>query len=329
MSAGYSRHLSVTGVTHPVTPGSRLPSNGNVIRLHSPSGPYVTAQIGHLDEHLNWMARNGRAESTIKARRMVLTWLAEFLGHDPATATATELDQWQASLRTLNSVRWQTAMIRPYYAYLQARGIRPDNPALLLPKPRQRRRLPKPIPDDRLFAAVVEAPPRILPWLLLAGWSGLRASDIAGLRREDFTVTGEGDERQVWVRMIGKGDVEREVAVPVWVWDTISPLLPESGPCWRRAYKPHDRPVTAKHITDAVAYYFGKVRGIPDRLHSLRHRVATAVLEQTHDLRLVQEILGHSNLQTLQVYTLVQSKRMTRAVEQLPRPDRLDERRAS
>lgn len=319
MSTPYRRYLSVTGVSHPVTAGTGFPTPNAVIANQFPGGPYVTERIGHLGEHLNWMLRCGRAESTIKARQMVLTWLAEFLGHDPATATATELDVWQAQIKTLNSVRWQTAMIRPYYAYLQARGIRPDNPAALLPKPKARRRLPRPIPDSRLFAAVVEAPPRLLPWLLLAGWSGLRASDIAGLHREDFTVTDD----EVFVRVLGKGDAERDAAVPLWVWRTIAPLLPESGPCWRRVYRPNDGPVTAKQISDSVAYYLGKQRGIPERLHSLRHRVATAVLRESHDIRLVQEILGHANLGTVHVYTQVQSSAMARAVEQLPRPDGL------
>jgi len=281
-----------------------------------PGGSYTTEFIGHLDEHLSWMLRCGRAESTIRSRRMVLTWLAEFLGHDPATATATELDLWQAQLPTLDAVRWQTAVIRPYYAYLHARGIRPDNPAQLLPRPKARRRIPRPIPDDRLFAAVVEAPPRILPWLLLAGWSGLRASEVAGVHVEDFTVTDDG----VWVRVIGKGDAERQVAVPRWVWDAIAPLLPPSGPCWRRVYG--EGPVTGKQITDNVRFYFQR-RGMTERLHSLRHRVATAVLRQEHDVRLTQELLGHANLATLHVYTQIQSAEMVRAVERLPRPDRL------
>jgi site-specific recombinase XerD len=249
---------------------------------------------------------------------MVLTWLAEFLGHDPATATATELDLWQAQLPTINAVRWQTAMIRPYYTYLQARGIRPDNPAALLPRPKARRRLPRPIPEDRLFAAVAEAPPRVLPYLLLAGWSGLRAAEIARLHVEDFGRDPNGGG--VWVRIRGKGDAERDVAVPHWVWQRIAPELPDSGPCWSRAHG--EGKVTGKQVSDNCTYYLGTVRGLPDRLHSLRHRVATAVLQESHDVRLVQDLLGHANLSTLQVYTKVQPRAILRAVEALPRPAR-------
>jgi site-specific recombinase XerD len=279
-----------------------------------PGGPYRTEDIGYLVEHLNWMRRCDRADSTMKARRMVLTWLAEYLGHDPATATADQLDAWQSQLPTINAVRWQTAMIRPYYAYLHSRGLRPDNPAALLPRPKARRRLPRPIPDDRLFAAIAAAPPRVLPWLLLAGWAGLRASEIAGLHVENF---GRDPDGGIWVRIIGKGDAERDVAVPRWLWLAIAPNLP-AGPCWARA---HGRgPVTGRHVSDNCRYYLGVKCGLPDRLHSLRHRVATAVLRQTRDVRLVQDLLGHANLGTIDVYTRVQPIEMTRAVEALPKP---------
>lgn len=282
-----------------------------------PSGPYCTEEIGWLDDHLNHMLRCELAEGTIKARRMVLTWLAEFLGHDPATATPSELDWWQANLPTINAVRWQTHMIRPYYRYLQARGVRPDNPAALLPCPKARKRLPRPIPDDRLFVAIADAPPSVLPWLLLAGWSGLRAMEIAKLEVANFSVDEDGE---AWIRVIGKGDSERDVPVPAWVWEVIQPLLPEAGPCWTRRYRKQDGPVRPKHVSENCNYYLRVQCGLPDRLHALRARVATAVLRDSHDVRMVQELLGHSNLATLHVYTRVRPTDMARAVARLPRP---------
>ncbi len=281
------------------------------------TGSYCTENIGHLDEHLDWMRRCDRAERTIRARRMVLTWLAEYLGHDPATATEAELDRWQSTLDSREKLRWQTLVIRPYYRWLQARGVRPDNPAALLPVPKRRRRLPRPIPEDRLFAAVVEAPPRILPWLLLAGWCGLRAHEIANLWTNNFSAAADG---AVWVRFIGKGDAERDVPVPDWVWAVIGPRLPEGvAPCWRRVYKPDSGPVTAKQLSDTCSRYFAS-RGVPDRLHSLRHRVATSALGDSRDLRLVQELMGHANLSTLHVYTQVQSRDLAAVVNRIPRP---------
>lgn len=281
------------------------------------TGVYCTEQIRYLDEHLEWMHICGLSAKTIRARRMVLTWLAEHLGHDPATATHQELRRWQASIRSHPYLRWQTLIIRPYYAYLHASGYRPDNPAALLPMPKRARRLPRPIPENRLFAAVTEAPPRLLPWLLLAGWCGLRAAEIAALRTQDFSVNPDGS---VFIRFLGKGDAEREIPVPDWVWAAIAGSIPpEPGPCWRRAHNPEVGPLTGKNVTDAVAYYFRK-RGIPERLHSLRHRVATEALRESRDLRLVQDLLGHASLATVHIYTKVQPSDMAATLNRLPRP---------
>ncbi|ODU27491.1 MAG: hypothetical protein ABT15_06980 [Pseudonocardia sp. SCN 73-27] len=275
--------------------------------------------MGHLEEHLDWMHICGMSENTLRARRMVLTWLAESVGHDPATATPYELRRWQATISSHSYLRWQTLIIRPYFRWLQASGYRTDNPAALLPMPKRKRRLPRPIPEDRLFAAVVEAPDRIRPWLLLAGWCGLRADEIARLRTEDVSVDPDGG---VFIRFLGKGEVEREVPMPGWVWVAIQPLLPTApGPCFGRPRRADaGKPLKGKHVTDAVAYYFGVIRGIPDRLHSLRHRVATEALRESGDLRLVQDLLGHASLATVHIYTKVQPQDMARTLSALPRP---------
>lgn len=294
--------------------GTNHDENGDMQNDTFPGGSYRTEPVSYLMEHLDWMRRCGRTPRTIKGRRQVLTWLAEYLDHDPATATANELDRWQASLRSREQLRWCTSMIRPYYRYLHERGYRPDNPASLLPLPRARRRLPRPIPEDRLMAAIAEAPRRLLPWLLLAGWSGMRASDIASMHRSRLFVDTSGGR---WYRAIGKGDVERDVPIPAWVWAVIDPLMAPEGLCWRR--QRGTGPVTAQHVSQYCNEYLRR-RGLPDTFHALRHRVATLIVHDTRDLRLVQDLLGHDDLSTLHVYTRVHSPAMAAAVARLPRP---------
>ncbi|GAA1402111.1 tyrosine-type recombinase/integrase [Pseudonocardia kongjuensis] len=294
-------------VDHPIVPRSL------------PGGSYRTEQISHIEQHLDWMRRCGLADSTLKARRMVLTYVAEFLGHDPAHATAHDLDRWQSNLDTIAKVRWQTAMITPYYRWLQAHGIRQDNPAALLPRPRRRARVRRPIPEDRLFTAVVEAPMPVRAYLLLAGWSGLRATEIAALRREDITPNLDGTS---WVALVrGKGDHERVVPIPDWVYEDMLPHLPDSGPCFTRLYGDRTQQITRKQVSQNVGYYLRKKRKIPDTLHSLRRRVATALLHDTRDVRMVQELLGHASLSTLHFYGDVTLQDMTSAVARLPRPE--------
>lgn len=282
-----------------------------------PTGSYCTELISHLDEHLDWMRRCDLADSTLRARRMVLTWLAEFLGHDPSIATHADLDRWQSTLPTIAAIRWQTAMITPYYRWLQAKGLRSDNPAQLLPRPKRKRRMPRPMPEDTLFAAIADAPMPVLAYLLLAGWCGLRATEIASLHAEHFTPDLDGG----WVALVnGKGGDQRTVPIPTWIYETIRPHFPETGPCFTRIYGDRTQQVTRKQVSQNAGYYLKTRCGVPHRLHSLRHRVATAILHDTHDVRLVQELLGHTDLATLHVYTAVRPADMARAVNRLPRP---------
>lgn len=274
--------------------------------------------VSLLEEHLEWMRRCGRSERTIRCRRTALDQLAEWLGGDPAAATFEQLDAWQQSFRSLKNMSWNTALIRPYYKWLHARGVRQDNPAAILPTPRLPRGLPRPISEERLAAAVADAPARLRPWLLLAGWCGLRAAEIAGLAREAFCVDGGG---QVWVRIVGKGLHVRDVPVPDWVWEIIAPALPTSGPCWRR--ERGTGPVTPKHVS-IVANRYLRSRGFPDTLHALRHRAATEVLRASGwNLRVAQDFLGHGDLKTLQIYTRVRPELMAAAVGALGRPSGL------
>ncbi len=302
--------------------------------LTLPGAGYNTDLASHLREHLIWMRLCGRAECTLAARRRAVVRLAEHLDHDPATATYDELYRWQVHVLhsrpepSLTLVRWTTALIRPYFGYLHDHGVRGDNPAALLPLPAARRGVPRPMSEPKVMRMIAEAPPRLLPWLLLAGWSGLRAAEIAHLRVDDFFDDAEG---KGWVQVRGKGgrgDITRNVPVPAWVWALIVPRLPAQGPAWRRQRRRGGRRpeelgvVTPQHVSQYCNEYLHKI-GIPDVLHSLRHRVATLALEQSGDIRMVQDLLGHANLSTTQVYTRVNPRRMAIAIGELPRPESL------
>lgn len=322
-------------------PADRRWNDGGVVDTTAPlpGGTWPLQLVSHLREHLIWMQLQGRARCTLVARRRACVRLAEFLRADPAEATFEELYAWQVQLVqvSLDQVRNQTALVRPYFWWLHARGLREDNPAALLPLPRARRGLPRPIAEDVLARVVTEAPARLLPWLLLAGWSGLRAAEIAHLRCDDFTVDAHG---QVWVRVIGKGDVERAVAVDAWAWPTIEASLAATAPSWRRppgvaatgpAWRRERRRgsgvahVTPQHVSQYCNDFLRTV--IPDRraridtLHAFRHRVATQVYEETGDIRLVQDLLGHRDLKATQVYTRVASRRQAAAIAALPHPN--------
>lgn len=282
-----------------------------------PGGAYPLRRVSHLREHLLWMRVLERSEDTIYARRRACVRLAEFLGHDPYLTTAPELRRWQMALvqTSVAHLRLQTSLVKPYFRWLRDGELRRDDPAALLPVPRQPRRLPRPIAEDTLARATAGASARVLPWLLLAGWSGLRAAEIANLRVEDFT----GDEHgQVWVRVVGKGRRERSVAVPDWAWPTIAAALAPSGRAWRRVRG--FGPVKPVHVSNTCNRYLHQRIGVPDTLHALRHRFGTQTYELTGDIRLTQDSLGHASPVHTALYTMVASRRQAAAVAALPRP---------
>lgn len=291
--------------------------------LDLPGSSYPLELVSHLLEHLLYMRLQGRAERTIFHRRRIMVRLAEHLGADPAHATEDQLVGWQLHLlkTSQHQVVWCTRLIRPYYAWLHRRGHRRDNPAALLVTPNLPPRLPRPIPEAHLSAAVTHAcatgsSARVLAWLLLAGWSGLRAAEIAGLLVEHVMTSTGG---AVTWRVQGKGGRWRDVPVADWVWQTISPALPSAGPAWRRERGVGH--VTPKHVSKACNAHLREV-GFPGTLHtlhSLRHRVGTQVYSQTHDIRLVQQLLGHADPRTTALYTHVAAEEIAAAVEELPR----------
>lgn len=284
-----------------------------------PGAGFDLSRSRHLFDHLIYLRLCGLSDRTLYARRRGVVLLAEFLGADPVDALLEDLERWQVHLlqTSVNLVRWMTTVVRPYFTWLHRRGLRTDNPAALLPLPRKRRGLPRPMAEIKVEAMIAGARPRLRPWLLLAGWSGLRAGEIAGLRVEHFYLDEHGE---TWVRVLGKGDVERDAPVPSWAWPLIAAEFPPgatSGRCWRR--ERGRGPVLPVHVSQMCNRYLHAI-GIPDTLHSLRHRVATQAYDATGDLRMVADLMGHASTSTTQVYTRVSPHRMSAAVNALPRP---------
>ncbi|MBE5459737.1 hypothetical protein E3G69_002865 [Mycobacteroides abscessus] len=289
--------------------------NDGGAQLNSLPGGHYGYGVSYLDEHCRWMLRAGRADRTVKVRRMHLQYLTDFLGRDPVDATERELEAWQDSLPR-EQLQYKTAMVRPYYGYLHARGYRADNPAALLVSPRPKRGLPRPIVFEAMQRAILYAPtPRIQAWLILAAYGGLRAEEIACLAISCFEQLSSGG---VFIRLTEtKGDYPRVSALPAWAWEMIRPALQTEGLCFRRVRG--TGPVTAQQVSQQCNDWLHK-SGTRSTLHSLRHWAGSEGIE-SEDLRVVQEFLGHTNPATTAIYTKVRPTRIARMVEQFPRLD--------
>ncbi len=244
------------------------------------------------------------------------------LGPSVRDASAADLLAWRTSLTVSpKSVGPYVDHVRGWYGWLVRTGYRPDNPALNLPVPRGHRGLPRPISEAALFAALDRAPRRVRPWLVLASGAGFRAKEIALLRRENV-VDAASQPYLLVAEDATKGRRERVVPMSTWVLAELRAAgLPGRGLVFRR----HDggtgsnKPWLVSKLSNDCLHRSGTAA----TLHALRHRFLTLAYQESLDLRLVQELAGHSSPAVTAVYTLVSPSRAAAVVEAIPAPGRL------
>ena len=133
-----------------------------------------------LARHLDWMRQRGLSENTIQGRRRLLARMA--LPVPLLEADAAMVGEWRAGLTVTGGViASYVSHVSEFFKWAVKEGLRPGNPAADVPVPKVSRGLPRPVSEDSLMAALAAAPPRIRPWLVRAGWCGLRAKEIANL----------------------------------------------------------------------------------------------------------------------------------------------------
>jgi integrase/recombinase XerD len=262
-----------------------------------------------------------RAPRTVDAYRRDLADLAAFLGETPATASSEQIEAWLADLRgrgqAPSSIARRAAAARSFYRHLVALGVRSDNPAAEVDLPRRRARLPRSLSlseVERLIDSANGVSPRALrdrALLELLYGAGLRVSEAVGLER------GAVDLRNRLVRCVGKGDKERVVPLGSQAAEALRRYLARGRPFLDRRHR-GELFLNAQGgaLTRAGAFLIlrrlaGKAGLDPARVHPhlLRHSFATHLLEGGADLRSVQEMLGHADLSTTELYTHVSDRR--------------------
>jgi integrase len=160
------------------------------------------------------------------------------------------------------------------------------------------RRKPHALSEAKLAKALAEVPEVVRVWLALAAFAGLRASEIAGLRRENIL---DGQRQPaIWVTWeTAKGQKERTVRLSAGLWRILCDYgLPRRGLLFLRA---DGRPETGKHVSATCNRWLHRL-GIEEHLHQARHRFASRSLDGGARLHVLQEWLGHDSLATTQVY---------------------------
>jgi len=206
------------------------------------------------------------------------------------------------------SVARQLSAARSFFRFLAREGLLQHNPAADVGAPRAPRRLPDPLDVDqmsRLLAIDGDDPisRRDLAMMELIYSSGLRLAELVSLE------LGQADPAAGSLRVTGKGRKQREVPVGRLAREALSRWLAVRGKLAaaeesalfvsRRGGRLTPRAVQARLA------YWGRRQGIDARVHphKLRHAFASHLLESSGDLRAVQELLGHADISTTQVYT--------------------------
>jgi integrase/recombinase XerD len=262
-----------------------------------------------------------RAPRTVDAYRRDLAHLARFLGKPVAEASLGDLERYTAEMRAdgLSSatIARRTAAVRSFFRHQQLLGVREDNPAAAVALPRRTRRLPKtlsPGEAERLIEAANGAAPRALrdrALVELLYGAGLRVSEAVQLDKGGVDL----DDRLV--RVIGKGDKERIVPVGRQAAESLRRYLARGRPYLDRRHRPElflnakGGPLTRSGAFLILRRLAEKAGLEPGRVHPhlLRHSFATHLLEGGADLRSVQEMLGHADLSTTELYTHVSDRR--------------------
>jgi integrase/recombinase XerD len=262
-----------------------------------------------------------RAPKTVDAYRRDLRQFADFVGGSPAAAATADLERYVAQLRAdalaPATVARRIAALRAFYRHLLLLGVRGDNPAAELSPPRRARKLPRtlsPGEAERLIDAAAGTSPRALRDTaiveLLYG-AGLRVSELTGLDR------GGVDLEARLVRCTGKGDKERIVPIGRRAVEALRRYQSRGRPYLDRRRRPElflnaqGGPLTRAGVFLILRKLAAKAGLDPERVHPhlLRHSFATHLLEGGADLRSVQEMLGHADLATTELYTHVSDRR--------------------
>ena len=266
-----------------------------------------------------------RSPRTVDAYRRDLGALGTWLGRSPATVTTEELERYLAELRAAGrspaTIARRIASVRALFRHLVLIGARSDNPASPVVLPRRVRYLPRtlsPAEAERLVEAASGTDPRslrdrALAELLYGG--GLRVSEAVGLDRTAVDLEGR------FVRCIGKGGKERVVPLGRPSAEALRRYLARGRPFLDRRRRPElflnaqGGPLTRAGAFLILRRLAARAGLEPPRVHPhlLRHSFATHLLEGGADLRSVQELLGHADLSTTELYTHVSDRRRREA----------------
>jgi integrase/recombinase XerD len=271
----------------------------------------------------------GLSRNTLEAYRSDLLQYGRFLETheaDAVTATAEDIGDFLAYLAEGNgrppaspaTIHRKTACLRSFYRHLRRENVRDTDPTSTISGPRRGRKLPKVLNRSEV-ARLLDQPRGTAPTALrdralleLMYACGLRASEAIGID------IGDVELEPAMLHARGKGSKERVVPIGRAAVQAVKlylergrPALVHGGLVTHLFVNFRGEPLTRQGLYKIVRRH-AATAGLADRMspHTLRHTFATHLLAGGCDLRSVQEMLGHADVATTQLYTQLSSERL-------------------
>ncbi len=280
-----------------------------------------------LADYLNHVrAERGLSANTVAAYRRDLNRYVGFLAGrgvtqvgDVTTVDITEFVRHLSEAQAPASVARHVVSVRGLHAFLVDESLTRDDPAAEVSPPKLTQRLPKALSVDDV-TRILEAPDRTsvvglrdAALLELLYGTGARVSEICNLDVDEISAALADPD--AGLRLLGKGGKERVVPIGSYAAGAVSDYLVRARPSLAQASARHDPALLlnqrgrrlSRQSAWAVMQRAAEGAAIRAEVspHSLRHSFATHLLDGGADLRVVQELLGHSSVATTQIYTLV------------------------
>jgi len=274
------------------------------------------------EEYLGYLAiERGSSPNTVEAYgrdlERYVTWLAQAGTTDPEAVTYDQVTAFVDALRELgmapSSVERAVSAIKGFHRFMVSEQICTSHPTAALPLPKKPDRLPDVISHEQAFALLDQPFPQTAAGMrdhtileVLYG-CGLRVSEVCGLdlgnvllEDEVLRVTGKGSKTRIVPIMGTAGEALRSYL------DVARPNLASVRASTAAVFLNQRGGRITRQSVHAIVEKYGRVVGIEGlHPHTLRHSFATHMLEGGADLRVIQEILGHSDISTTQLYTHV------------------------
>ena len=270
-----------------------------------------------LSEYLEFIeVEKGLSQNTIEAYRRDLSDFIEKCGCELKNVQRTTISNFIRNLHEENysptSIIRKIASLRGFFKWMCVNNYCSNDPTLTIEQPKFPKKLPKVMTVQEIETILnqhLTKPEQVIVELLYG--CGLRVSELANLKVTDY------DLKAKYIQCFGKGSKERVIPLGSKAVQAIEKYLPERDFILQKLridsknllINSKGRNISRQDIYNFIHAQGQKIHKAISP-HTLRHSFATHLLENGADLRVVQELLGHSDVSTTQLYTHISKKRL-------------------